>query len=214
MCPFWKRGLHGPWFSVSSEAGITLPVAGEACTGSIRAAILNALVLRGALMATCSIEAGVGAGIKAGNVLCVTDLSQHAERSLELAFQAADRCGVNLELIHVVDLSRAPSTPDAQVDIQFNLESLAKRLETVNRIVTPTLLFGCPEKAIAKRANDSNAALIAFTSGRAQSAVSRQILMARIRSRVTCPVIDLSYPKPSQPRVIQKLVLLPTGSGQ
>ena len=165
-------------------------------------------------MATCSIEAGVGAGIKAGNVLCVTDLSQHAERSLELAFQAADRCGVNLELIHVVDLSRAPSTPDAQVDIQFNLESLAKRLKTVNRIVTPTLLFGCPEKAIAKRANDSNAALIAFTSGSAQSAVSRQILMARIRSRVTCPVIDLSYPKPSQPRVIQKLVLLPTGSGQ
>jgi hypothetical protein len=145
---------------------------------------------------TCSIEAGVGAGIKAGNVLCVTDLSQHAERSLELAFQAADKRRVNLEVIHVVDLSRAPSMPDAQMDIQFNLESLARRLQTRKGNVTAMLLFGCPEKAIADRANDSNPALIAFASGSSQSATAREILMARIRSRVIYPVIDLSCPEP------------------
>ena len=101
-------------------------------------------------MTTCSIEAGVGAGIKAGNVLCVTDLSQHAERSLELAFQAADKRRVNLEVIHVVDLSRAPSMPDAQMDIQFNLESLARRLQTRKGNVTAMLLFRSEERRVGK----------------------------------------------------------------
>lgn len=147
-------------------------------------------------MATCSIEAGVGTGIKAGNVLCVTDLSEHAEGSLELALEAADKFGVHLELIHVVDLTRAPSMPDAQMGVRFILESLARKLQTAKGTVTAALLLGCPEKAIANRANDSNAALVAFASGSAQSAIARQILMQRIRSGVNCRVVDLSCPKP------------------
>jgi nucleotide-binding universal stress UspA family protein len=143
-------------------------------------------------MATCSIEAGVRSRIKAGNVLCVTDLSEQAEGSLELALEAADKYGVHLELIHVIDLSRAPSMPDAQMGIRFILESLARKLQTAKGIVTAALLFGCPEKAIANRANDNNATLVAFASGSAQSAIARQILMDRIRSRVHCRVVDLS----------------------
>ncbi len=164
-------------------------------------------------MATCSINAGTGAGIKAGNVLCVTDLSQPAERSLESAFMAADKYGGLLELIHIVDLSRAPSTPDAQMEIQFNLESLVRSLQTGKRHVTARLLFGCPEKAIAKRANDCNAAMIAFAPSNAQSAKARQELMARVRMQVTCPLIDLSNPRPGERREMRKLVLLPTGPG-
>jgi hypothetical protein len=158
-------------------------------------------------MATRSINAAVRAGIKARIILCVTDSSQHAEGSLEGALETAETYGLHLELVHVFDLSRAPFKPDAQMDIQFNLESLARRMQTGNRNVTATLLFGCPEKAIAKRANDSNATLVAFASGSAQSATARKILMARIRSRVICPVIDLSCPEPSQHREIRKLVL-------
>jgi nucleotide-binding universal stress UspA family protein len=151
-------------------------------------------------MATCSVEAGVRTGIKAGNVLCVTDLSEHAEGSLELALEVADKYGVHLELIHVVDLSRAPSMPDAQMGVRFILESLARKLQIANGTVTATLLFGCPEKAIANRANDSNSALIAFASGSAQSAIARQTLMERIRSRVSCRVVALSCAKLSRRR--------------
>ncbi len=161
-------------------------------------------------MATYPMKAGLRAGIKAGNVLCVTDLSQEAEQSLEWAHLAADKRGVNLELIHVVDLSRARSMPDAQMGVQFILESLARKLQLAKDTVTATLLFGSPDRAIAKRANDGNASLIVFAAGGEPSAISRQMMMTRIRSLVTCPVIDLSCPKPCQRHVIRKLVLLPS----
>jgi Universal stress protein family len=53
----------------------------------------------------------------AGTSLYVTDLVSDSDEALDFACELAESNGSHLELIHVVDLGHAPSTPDVQVGI-------------------------------------------------------------------------------------------------
>ena len=59
-------------------------------------------------------------------LLYVTNCVDESEEALDFASALAARNGAHLELLHVIDPGHAPSKPDAQMEIQFRLETLAR----------------------------------------------------------------------------------------
>jgi len=129
-----------------------------------------------------------------GMLLYVTDLMNDSNEDLDQACALAERHGVPLEMIHVVDLARSHSTPDAQMGIQFRLDALAHRLRFLKRNVVSLLLFGSPEEVISKRATQIKARLIAFARSHPAAAARQAALVKRLGSKVGCPVVVLPEP--------------------
>ena len=126
-----------------------------------------------------------------GTILYVTDLTSDSDETLASACDMADRNRAVIELIHVVDVVQEQSSPDAQMGILYRLETLARRLNNLRRNIVPLLLFGTLEDAITKRAWDTKASMVVFGNDSSSSAVMQERL-ARIRRRVSCPVLIIS----------------------
>lgn len=124
-------------------------------------------------------------------LLFVTDLVSDSRDALDLAYELSVSRGICLEMVHVVDLSHSQSRPDAQMDIQFQLEMLARSVRHVKENVASILLFGAPEEVIAKHAKEIRAALIAFALNGCPEAGTQEALAKRVRCRVSCPVVLL-----------------------
>ncbi len=130
-------------------------------------------------------------GKQNGTILYVTDLTSDSDETLAAACDMADNTLAEIELIHVVDLMHAPSTPDAQMSILYRLETLGRRLKKLRRNIVPRLLFGSLEDTVAKRACDIKARLVVFGND-STSPTALQEKLARIRPRVPCPVWIIS----------------------
>src|ERR1035441_8824028 len=123
-----------------------------------------------------------------GALLYVTDLDHDSTESLGVALELAEKHGVRLEMIHVVDLDHARSNPDGQMGIQFRLDALARSLRHLKRNVVSTLLFGSPEDVITRRAQEIKAKLIAFARHGQSSAAAQAAMVKRVRSKVKCQI--------------------------
>jgi hypothetical protein len=128
----------------------------------------------------------------ASTFVCVTNCAGANEGALEFAFDLATRHGAHLELVHVIDPSHTPSTPDAQMGIQFRLESLARSLRHIKANVEARLLYGSPEEVIPKRAEEIHAKLIAFLLNGSPADYSQTKLVRRLTRRCVCPVMAIS----------------------
>lgn len=129
-----------------------------------------------------------------GMLLYVTDLVNDSNEALDLACELAERHGVPVEMIHVVDIEHARSSPDAQMSIQFRLDALAQRLRHLKRNVASILLFGSPEEVISKRAREMKAKLIAFAFDGQPSQGAQAAMVKRVGNKVPCPVVILPAP--------------------
>ena len=125
----------------------------------------------------------------AEKLLYITDLINDSEEGLVFACELAERNGLDIEVIHVVDLERSASTPDAQMGIQYRLDALAGKLRKLKKRAASRLLFGSTEKVIAERACTVPARLVAFGASKSSSARLLKSLVKRIRQRVPCPVV-------------------------
>lgn len=124
-------------------------------------------------------------------LLLVTDLSSSSEATLQsVCLSAATQCE-QVELIYVVDPERTSSRPDAQMGIQYRLDTMLQSLKRVHSGVRSVLLFGSPEAAIVQRANQAKAKLIALSWNPASSNQVQQGLVRRLMRRLTCPIVIL-----------------------
>ena len=129
-----------------------------------------------------------------GVLLCVTDLATDSDELLDLACELAKSQGAHLEMMHVIDIENGcyPSQPDGHMGIQFRLGVLARNLSRLKQTVTSILMFGTPEDAIAKRAKEMQAKLIAFAVSTPEDGVDKSGLVERVARKVTCRVVVLS----------------------
>ena len=132
-------------------------------------------------------------GLASQKLLYITDLVNDSVETLAYACELAERNGVDIEVIHVIDVERSTSNPDAQMGIQYRLETLAARLKSLKRRVASKLLFGSAENVIVKRAMTVKAKLVAFGASGSSSASLLQNLVQRIRQRVSCPVLIVPH---------------------
>lgn len=126
-----------------------------------------------------------------GILLYVTDLVNGSSESLDIAFELAATHGMHIEMIHVVDLDHAKSSPDAQMSIQFWLDGLADSLRHLKRNVGSVPSFGSPEDVIPERAEEIRAKLIAFALNGQPSEVGLEVLAKRVERKAACPVVVL-----------------------
>ena len=124
-------------------------------------------------------------------LLYVTDLVSDTDDTLASACELAGQHGAEIEVIHVVDVERSHSWPDAQMGAQHRLETLGRRLKKLGEGVKSLLLFGAPEDVIAKRATDVHVRAIAFGSNGSSLAAAQQKLISSVMQRVTCPVVTI-----------------------
>jgi nucleotide-binding universal stress UspA family protein len=127
-----------------------------------------------------------------GGFLYVTDLVSDSQDVLEFACELAERQGAQLELLYVIDPEKASSRPDAQMGIQYSLESLARRLRDLKRNIRARLLFGHPEDVISKRAAETKATLIAFPVSDSSGNRDQKALVKHLNQTCACPVLMFS----------------------
>ncbi len=127
-----------------------------------------------------------------GALLFVTDLVNDSQEVLEFACELAENHGAKLEILHVIDPQQTSSSPDAQMGIQFNLESLARSLRNLRNGTQAHLLFGRPEVVISRRASDTKAALIAISESAPSNKQVQRALVRRLSQTCACPVLLFS----------------------
>lgn len=145
-------------------------------------------------MAICAGNQFAMKASEAGALLYVTDLISDSQDRLDFACEWAEAHGVQLELLHVVDLELTPSSPDAQTDVQYRLETLACNLRSAKREPRAVLLFGHPEDVISKRSVEIKARLIALPFKGSATECIWKGLAKRLSRRCTCPVVWISPP--------------------
>jgi nucleotide-binding universal stress UspA family protein len=132
-----------------------------------------------------------GGSVDAGTLLFVTDPAEDSLNVLEFACALAQRHRARLELVHVIDPEHIPTMPDAQMDIQYRLEALARSLRNLNTSARAILLFGKPEHVLRERAEDVKATLIAIAlNGSATDRVQKR-LAEDLSRNCDCPVLTL-----------------------
>lgn len=124
-------------------------------------------------------------------LLYVTDCADDSDGALDFACALAHRNGAHLELLHVIDPGHSPSRPDAQMEIQFRLETLARSLKRLTNNAEAILLYGAPEDVILKRAAEIRPALIAFPLNGSATDDSKIRLVRRLTRRCPFPVLTL-----------------------
>jgi hypothetical protein len=129
---------------------------------------------------------------EAGALLYVTDCVSDSQESLEYACKLAEKHGVHVELLHVIDPERTPSSPDAHIGAQYSIEAFARSLRTIKSNARALLLFGRAEDVIAKRAAAIKATLVAFQLDGSTRDSSKTTLAHRLNKRCACPVLTFS----------------------
>ncbi|MDR5729648.1 MAG: hypothetical protein RB191_19700 [Terriglobia bacterium] len=84
----------------------------------------------------------------------------------------------------MIDLEHTPSNPDAQMGIQYRLDTLAAKLRKPKWDVVTILLLGFAEDKIPKRVKQIKATPIAFRPNNTSSAERQESLCASIKSKV------------------------------
>ena len=131
-------------------------------------------------------------GFGTGRLLYVTDLLNDSQDVLEFACGLAEKHGAQLEILHIIDPEQTSSNPDAQMGIQYSLESLARNLRNLRRNTQARLLFGHPEDVISRRAAETRAALVAISESCFLNRQAQNALVSRLSQTCTCPVVILS----------------------
>ncbi|MHB2007351.1 MAG: hypothetical protein ACYDC6_13590 [Acidobacteriaceae bacterium] len=126
-----------------------------------------------------------------GTLLYVTEMVDDPDEALAIDSGLGKNHGRHLELVHVIDLDHTPSSPDAQMGIQYRLDALAAKLRKLKWDVVTMLLFGFAEDKIPKRAKQIKATLIAFRPNNTPSSGRQDSLCASIKRKVSCPVTVL-----------------------
>ncbi len=126
-----------------------------------------------------------------GTLLYVPELVDDPDEAHTIDSGLAKNHGRHLELVHVIDLEHTPSSPAAQMGIQYRLDALAAKLRKLKWDVVTMLLFGFAEDKIPKRAKQIKATLIAFRPNSTPSSGGQDSLCASIKRRVSCPVTVL-----------------------
>jgi nucleotide-binding universal stress UspA family protein len=133
-----------------------------------------------------------GGNVDAGTLLFVTDPAEDSLNVLEFACALAQEHRARLELVHVIDPEHIPTMPDAQMDIQYRLEALARSLRNLNSSARAILLFGKAEYVLRERAEELKATLIAIAlNGSATDRVQKR-LADDLARKCDCPVLTLS----------------------
>jgi nucleotide-binding universal stress UspA family protein len=129
--------------------------------------------------------------LHAGTLLFVTNPVNDGLPALEFACALADRHHAHLELVHVVDSDPISSVAEAQKDIQYHLQALARNLRSIRRNAEAILLFGKPEHVLRERAENTKALLIAIAlNGSATDRVQKKLAECLARS-CDCPVLTV-----------------------
>jgi len=106
-------------------------------------------------------------------------------RCLSFAIDVAKLFKAKLEVLHVVDMSRAVSMPHAFQDMQYTCEEIASHLRAGGVEVAGSLLFGKPDEAIVSRSQELQSAFILMpleTRGHLSSAKSDNVATNVIRN--------------------------------
>jgi len=124
-------------------------------------------------------------------LLYVTNCVDDSEAALDFASALAARNGAHVELLHVIDPGHAPSKPDAQMEIQFRLETLARSLKHQKNNADALLQYGALEEVILKRAAQIRPTMIAIPLNGSPSDDSTMKLVRRLTRRCPFPVLTL-----------------------
>jgi nucleotide-binding universal stress UspA family protein len=131
--------------------------------------------------------------LHAGTLLFVTNPANESQPVLEFACALAQRHRANLELVYVVDPGHISSMPDAQMGIQYKLESLARNLRSLSRSARAILLFGKPEHVLRERAEDIKAILIAIALNGSATDQAQKRLAGYLARQCDCPVMTVPH---------------------
>jgi nucleotide-binding universal stress UspA family protein len=110
---------------------------------------------------------------------------------LIFAVSVAKLFKAKLEILHVVDMDRAPSMPHAFQDLQYTCEEIAMHLREHGVTVAGSLLFGKPYTAIVSRSQELHSSFILMlleTRGHLSSVTSDNVAANVIRN-ATVPVM-------------------------
>jgi len=127
----------------------------------------------------------------AGLLLYVTDCVNVDEDALNFACWLVERHGAHIELLCVIDPGRAVSSPDAQMGIQYRLETLARTVRhlTLTKNAEAVLLFGCADDVIPKRAAAVHARLVALQMNNSANYNAQEKQVRRIAAKCDCPIL-------------------------
>jgi nucleotide-binding universal stress UspA family protein len=131
--------------------------------------------------------------LHAGTLLFVTNPANDSQPVLEFACALAQRHRARLELVHVVDPGHISSMRDAQMGIQYKLESLARNLRSLSRSARAILLFGKPEHVLRERAEDTKAILIAIALNGSATDQAQKKLAGYLAGQCHCPVLTVPH---------------------
>jgi nucleotide-binding universal stress UspA family protein len=131
--------------------------------------------------------------VHAGTLLFVTNPANDSQTVLEFACALAHKHRARLELVHVVDPGHISSMPDAQMGIQYKLESLARNLRSLSRSARAILLFGKPEHVLRERAEDIKAILIAIALNGSATDQAQKKLAGYLARKCHCPVLTVPH---------------------
>jgi hypothetical protein len=127
----------------------------------------------------------------AGLLLYVTDCVNVDEDALNFACWLVERHGAHIELLCVIDPGRTDSSPDAQMGIQYRLETLARTVRhlTLTKNAEAVLLFGCADDVIPKRAAAVHARLVALQMNNSANYNAQEKQVRRIAAKCDCPIL-------------------------
>lgn len=93
------------------------------------------------------------------SILLPIDLPCHA-RDLAFVARIAKLFNAEVEVLHVVDMSRMFSMPHGYQDVQYLCEKIATSFREQDVIVSDSLLFGKPDEIIVSRSRESHSSFI------------------------------------------------------
>jgi nucleotide-binding universal stress UspA family protein len=112
-------------------------------------------------------------------------------RCLIFAVSVAKQFKAKLEILHVVDMSRALSMPHAFQDMQYTCEEIARYLRQEGTTVAGSLLFGNPDAAIVSRSQELHSSFIVMPleTRRHLSSITSDNVAANVIRNAEVPVM-------------------------
>lgn len=105
-----------------------------------------------------------------------------SSHSLTLAVNAAKLLHARVDILHVVDVRKSPSMPEAAMDTQYNCELVASYLRKEGLRVTQSLLFGRPDEVIIERSREMHSSLILLPLGSREHLTSDNVAASVVRN--------------------------------
>ncbi|HEY0307060.1 MAG TPA: universal stress protein [Acidobacteriaceae bacterium] len=102
--------------------------------------------------------------------------------SLALAVNASKLLHARVDILHVVDVRKTPSMPEAALDTQYNCELVASYLRKEGLRVSQSLLFGRPDLVIIERSREMHSSLILLPLGSREHLTSDNVAASVVRN--------------------------------